>query len=189
MGIGIATTVDASGFGPSGALSVRPGYETSTVQVDSTGHVTVYTGSSDHGQGHETTFAQIAADELAIPLADISVVYGDTHLIATGTGTRASRSIVVGGSAVVTASRQVRGKAIKLAAALLRTEPQYVQLRQAASSPRIYRTATLPGRTLPLSPADLSRSPRAPSAGWRQVYIGSPTATHSHIPRTSRSLK
>ena len=130
LGIGIATTVDASGFGPSGALSVRPGYETSTVQVDSTGHVTVYTGSSDHGQGHETTFAQIAADELAIPLADISVVYGDTHLIATGTGTRASRSIVVGGSAVVTASRQVREKAIKLAAALLRTEPQYVQLRQ-----------------------------------------------------------
>ena len=128
LGIGIATTVDASGFGPSGSLSVRPGYETSTVQVDSTGHVTVYTGSSDHGQGHETTFAQIAADELAVPLEDVSVIYGDTHLIATGTGTRASRSIVVGGSAVVTASRQVKDKALKLAAALLRTEPQYVEL-------------------------------------------------------------
>ena len=128
LGIGIATTVDASGFGPSGSLSVRPGYETSTVQVDSTGHVTVYTGSSDHGQGHETTFAQIAADELAVPLENVSVIYGDTHLIATGTGTRASRSIVVGGSAVVTASRQVKDKALKLAAALLRTEPQYVEL-------------------------------------------------------------
>ena len=130
LGIGIATTVDASGFGPSGSLSVRPGYETSTVQVDSTGYVTVYTGSSDHGQGHETTFAQIAADELAVPLEDVSVVYGDTRLIAQGTGTRASRSIVVGGSAVVTASRQVKDKALKLAAALLRTEPEYVELRR-----------------------------------------------------------
>ncbi len=130
MGIGIATTVDASGFGPSGALSVRPGYETSTVQVDSTGHVTVYTGSSPHGQGHETTFAQIAADELSVPLEDVDVVYGDTALIAQGTGTRASRSIVVGGSAVATASRQVKDKALKLAAALLRTEPEYVELRR-----------------------------------------------------------
>ena len=129
LGIGIATTVDASGFGPSGSLSVRPGYETSTVQVDSTGNVTVYTGSSDHGQGHETTFAQIAADELAVPLESVSVIYGDTHLIAQGTGTRASRSIVVGGSAVVTASRQVKDKALKLAAALLRTEPEFVELR------------------------------------------------------------
>ncbi len=128
LGIGIATTVDASGFGPSGSLSVRPGYETSTVQVDTTGGVTVYTGSSPHGQGHETTFAQIAADELAVPLEDVSVVYGDTALIAQGAGTRASRSIVVGGSAVVTASRQVKDKAIRLAAHLLRTEPQYVEL-------------------------------------------------------------
>ena len=86
LGIGIATTVDASGFGPSGALSVRPGYETSTVQVDTSGRVTVYTGSSPHGQAHETTFAQIAADELAVPLEDVSVIYGDTTLIAQGTG-------------------------------------------------------------------------------------------------------
>ena len=130
MGIGLATTVDASGFGPPGALSVRPGYETSSVLVDSGGRITVYTGSSPHGQGHETTFAQIAADELSVPLEDVDVVYGDTALIAQGTGTRASRSIVVGGSAVVTASRQVKDKALKLAAALLRTEPQYVELRR-----------------------------------------------------------
>jgi carbon-monoxide dehydrogenase large subunit len=130
LGIGIATTVDASGFGPSGSLSVRPGYETSTVQVDTSGRVTVYTGSSPHGQAHETTFAQIAADELGVPLEDVSVIYGDTALIAQGTGTRASRSLVVGGSAIVTASRQVKDKALKMAAALLRTEPQYVDLRR-----------------------------------------------------------
>lgn len=130
MGLGIATTVDASGFGPAGALSVRPGYETATVRVDAGGRVTVYTGASPHGQGHETTFAQIAADALARPLAEVDVVYGDTALIAQGAGTRASRSIVVGGSAVATASGQVREKAIRLAAARLRTEPQYVELRR-----------------------------------------------------------
>ena len=130
MGLGLATTVDASGFGPAGALSVRPGYETATVRVDAGGRVTVYTGASPHGQGHETTFAQIAADALARPLAEVDVVYGDTALIAQGAGTRASRSIVVGGSAVATASGQVRDKALRLAAARLRTEPQYVELRR-----------------------------------------------------------
>ncbi len=141
LGIGIATTVDASGFGPAGSLSVRPGYETSTVQVDTSGRVTVYTGSSPHGQAHETTFAQIAADELAVPLEDVSVIYGDTALIAQGTGTRASRSVVVGGSAVVTASRQVREKALRMAAALLRTEPQYVELRKGS-----FFAEDIPGR-------------------------------------------
>ena len=130
LGIGIATTVDASGFGPAGTFSVRPGYETSIVRVDQTGTVTVFTGASPHGQGHETTFAQIAADELSVPLEDVSVVYGDTHLVASGTGTRASRSIVVGGSAVVTASRRVKENALRLAADLLRTEPEFVQLRR-----------------------------------------------------------
>ena len=130
LGIGIATTVDASGFGPAGTFSVRPGYETSIVRVDQSGAVTVYTGASPHGQGHETTFAQIAADELSVPLEDVTVIYGDTHLIASGTGTRASRSIVVGGSAVVTASRKVKDNALQLAAALLRTEPEFVELRR-----------------------------------------------------------
>ena len=129
LGIGIATTVDASGFGPAGTFSVRPGYETSIVRVDQTGTVTVFTGASPHGQGHETTFAQIAADELSVPLEDVSVIYGDTHLVASGTGTRASRSIVVGGSAVVTASRRVKENALRLAAELLRTEPEFVELR------------------------------------------------------------
>ena len=130
LGIGIATTVDASGFGPAGTFSVRPGYETSIVRVDQTGTVTVFTGASPHGQGHETTFAQIAADELSVPLEDVSVIYGDTHLVASGTGTRASRSIVVGGSAVVTASRRVKENALQLAAELLRTEPEFVELRR-----------------------------------------------------------
>ncbi|RUA20062.1 MAG: xanthine dehydrogenase family protein molybdopterin-binding subunit [Chloroflexi bacterium] len=129
MGIGLATTVDASGFGPSSALSVRPGYESATVRVGPTGGVTVLTGSSPHGQGHETTFAQIASDELGVPLDDIKVLYGDTHLVPHGTGTRASRSLVVGGSAVVKASRQIVEKATGLAAALLNTDAEHVELQ------------------------------------------------------------
>ena len=128
IGIGLATTVDASGFGPSGAFSVRPGFETATVRVDATGRATVITGSSPHGQGHETTFAQIASDQLSIPLEDIDVLYGDTSLISQGTGTRASRSVVVGGTAVVQASRQVKEKATLLAAAMLSAQPERVEL-------------------------------------------------------------
>src|SRR5215831_4882868 len=110
MGMGIATPVDASGFGPASALSARPGYEGATVRVDPTSKVTVLTGSSPHGQGMETTFAQIAADALGVPFADVEVVHGDTSLTPRGSGTRASRSLVVGGSAIVKAGDVVKAK-------------------------------------------------------------------------------
>lgn len=128
MGIGLATTVDASGFGPSTGLSTRPGYETAIVRVDAAGKASVVTGASPHGQGHETTFAQIAADELSVPLDDVDVVFGDTSLIPQGVGTRASRSIVVGGSAVVQASQRVVTKAKEIAAGLLQIDPEFVAL-------------------------------------------------------------
>src|SRR5262249_31073153 len=95
MGIGIATTVDASGVGPASALSARPGYEGATVRVDPTSKVTVLTGSSSQGQGMETTFAQIAAAELEVPFEDVEVVYGDTALTPRRPGIRGSRSLVV----------------------------------------------------------------------------------------------
>lgn len=128
MGIGLATAVDASGFGPSTGLSARAGHETAIVRVDAGARVTVATGSSPHGQGHETTFAQIAADELGLPLEDVDVVFGDTLVIPQGVGTRASRSIVVGGSAVVQASQRVKAKATEIAAALLHIDPEFIVL-------------------------------------------------------------
>ena len=128
MGIGLATTVDASGFGPATGLSARPGHETAIVRVDAGARVTVATGSSPHGQGHETTFAQIAADELGLPMEDVDVIFGDTLVIPQGVGTRASRSIVVGGSAVVQASQRVRAKATEIAAGLLQIDPEFVVL-------------------------------------------------------------
>lgn len=128
MGIGLAVTVDASGFGPSTGLSARAGHETAIVRVDAGARVTVATGSSPHGQGHETTFAQIAADALGLPIEDVDVVYGDTLVIPQGVGTRASRSIVVGGSAVVEASQRVKAKATEVAAGLLQIDSEFVVL-------------------------------------------------------------
>ena len=128
MGIGIATHVDVSGYGPTGALSSRPGYESALVRMDSGANVTVITGSSPHGQAHETTFAQIAADELEVPFEDVEVLHSDTDLIGIGQGTWGSRSVVVGGTAIVHATARLKDKARQVAAALLRTEPQYVVL-------------------------------------------------------------
>jgi carbon-monoxide dehydrogenase large subunit len=128
MGIGLATSVDASGFGPASGLSARAGHESAIVRIDAGARVTVATGSSPHGQGHETTFAQIAADELGIPYEDVDIVFGDTLVIPHGVGTRASRSIVVGGSVVVLASQRVKAKATEIAAALLNIGPDFVIL-------------------------------------------------------------
>lgn len=128
MGIGLATTVDASGFGPASGFSARKGFETAAVRVDGSGKVTVLTGASPHGQGHETTFAQIAADVLDVPFEDVLVVYGDTAIVPQGAGTSASRSGAVGGSAIVSASQQVRAKATQIAAGMLKIDPDFVRL-------------------------------------------------------------
>ena len=128
VGIGLATTVDASGFGPSGGLTPRPSYESASLRVETSGKMTVATGSSPHGQGLETSFAQIVADEMEVPVADVQVIFGDTHIVPPGVGTFASRSLVVGGTALLNASRQVKGRALQIAAELLRTDPEHVVL-------------------------------------------------------------
>jgi carbon-monoxide dehydrogenase large subunit len=96
------------------------------VRVEATGSVLAVTGSSAHGQGHETTFAQIIADELGVPPDAVTVRHGDTHGAPQGIGTFGSRSTALGGSALVLASRDVREKARKLAASMLEAAPQDV---------------------------------------------------------------
>jgi carbon-monoxide dehydrogenase large subunit len=103
-----------------GALGARAGlYETAEVRVHPTGSVTLFTGTHSHGQGHETTFAQVVADGLGIPIESIEVVHGDTDKIPFGMGTYGSRSLAVGGSAVVKALDKVVAKGKKIAAHLL----------------------------------------------------------------------
>jgi carbon-monoxide dehydrogenase large subunit len=122
-GIGIATYIEACGIAPSavaGALGARAGlYETAEVRVHPTGSITVFTGTHSHGQGHETTFAQLVSDRLGIPLEMVDVVHGDTNKIPFGMGTYGSRSLPVGGSALVKAMDKVVNKGKKIAAHLL----------------------------------------------------------------------
>src|SRR5213075_997376 len=104
LGVGFSTYVEACGLAPSQvacALGAQAGlYESATVRVHPTGKVTVFTGSHSHGQGHETTFAQVAADELGLPMEDIEIVHGDTGQVAFGMGTYGSRSGPVGAAAI-----------------------------------------------------------------------------------------
>ena len=120
IGIGFSSFIEACGIAPSkvvGLLGARAGlYESASVRVHPTGKVQVYTGSHSHGQGHETTFAQIVATELGIDMGDVEIVHGDTGQIPFGMGTYGSRSLAVGGSAIVKALDKVKAKARKIAA-------------------------------------------------------------------------
>src|SRR5215472_629254 len=102
MGIGLSYYIEICGFGPKGTLPVGL-YESARVRVEQSGTVMVYTGSSPHGQGEETTFAQIVADEFSIPIDNVLVMHGDTDSTPEGRGTYGSRTTAVGGSAVYTA--------------------------------------------------------------------------------------
>jgi carbon-monoxide dehydrogenase large subunit len=127
MGIGVAAYVEVCGFGP---------WEHGTVRVESTGLVTALTGTSPHGQGLETTFAQLIADELTIPMDQIEVLHGDTAIVPTGVGTMGSRSAVVGGSALLKASVDVREKMIQIAANLMEASVDDVDLAEGTFSVR-----------------------------------------------------
>jgi carbon-monoxide dehydrogenase large subunit len=132
LGIGICSFIEVCGAGPSAALGAAGAgigfWEAGTVRVLPTGKATVYTGSSPHGQGHETTFAQIAADRLGLPIEDVDVVHGDTAKVPFGIGTFASRSAAVGGSAVALSATRVRDKAVQIAAHLLEAAPEDIDL-------------------------------------------------------------
>src|SRR5947207_462556 len=122
-GIGYASYIEACGLAPSniaGALGARAGlFEVGQVRVNPTGGVTVFTGSHSHGQGHETTFAQVVASRLGIPIDNVEVVHGDTGRIPFGMGTYGSRSLAVGGTAIIKALDKVIAKGKKIAAHLL----------------------------------------------------------------------
>jgi carbon-monoxide dehydrogenase large subunit len=122
-GLGHSCYIEACGIAPSsvaGALGARAGlFEAGEVRVHPTGKVTIFTGSHSHGQGHETTFAQVVADKLGIPLDDIAIEHGDTAKVLFGMGTYGSRSLAVGGTAIVKAVDKIIAKGKKIAAHLL----------------------------------------------------------------------
>jgi aerobic carbon-monoxide dehydrogenase large subunit len=119
LGIGLACYVEMCGFGP---------YESAHVRVEPSGTVTIMTGISPHGQGNATTFAQIVADQLGVDFDQIVVKWGDTANTPMGNGTMGSRSLAVGGGALVRAVDQVRDKASRIAASMLEAAPEDIVL-------------------------------------------------------------
>jgi aerobic carbon-monoxide dehydrogenase large subunit len=119
IGIGISSFVDSS---------AAMGWESGTVRVDRSGKVTLLTGSSAHGQGHYTTFSQIVADVLTVPIDDIQVIHGDTAVVPMGIGTFGSRSAALGGSSALRAAERLRDRMRRIAANLLEASADDVQL-------------------------------------------------------------
>jgi carbon-monoxide dehydrogenase large subunit len=132
-GIGISTYIEACGIAPSavvGSLGARAGlYECAEIRVHPTGSVTVFTGSHSHGQGHETTFAQLVSAQLGVPMDQVDVVHGDTAKIPFGMGTYGSRSLAVGGSAMVKAMDKVIAKGKKIAAHLMEASVDDIEFK------------------------------------------------------------
>jgi carbon-monoxide dehydrogenase large subunit len=132
-GIGISTYLEACGIAPSavvGQLGARAGlYEVANIRVHPTGSVTVFTGTHSHGQGHETTFAQLVSAQLGVPVEQVEVVHGDTARIPFGMGTYGSRSLAVGGSAMVKAMDKVVAKGKKIAAHLMEASVDDIEFK------------------------------------------------------------
>ena len=137
LGIGMACYVEMCGFGP---------FESAIVRVEPSGTVTAFTGTSPHGQGHETTFAQIIADELGVAFDQIVVRHGDTANTPMGNGTGGSRSLAVGGSAILQATVKVRDKACQVAAHMLEAAPGDVTMVDGR-----YHVKGVPSRSLTLA--------------------------------------
>ena len=137
LGIGMATYVEMCGFGP---------YESGQVRVEPSGTVTVYTGTSPHGQGLQTTFAQIVADEIGADYDQVVVRHGDTSAAPMGTGTFGSRSLAIGGSAIIRSAGVVREKAIRIAAHMLEAAPGDIEFAEGE-----YRVKGVPSRSLSLN--------------------------------------
>ena len=183
LGVGLSTYVEICGMAPSAvayALGARAGvWESALVRVHPTGKVTVYSGASGHGQGHETTFAQVAAAEFGIPVEDVEVVESDTAQVQQGTGTFGSRSAVVGGTAIHMSATKIKDKARRIAAHMLEAAPRTWCTRTASSScrarpPRRRRSRRSPWRRTgtTASPRDWSPASRQPAYSTQRTSRG-----------------
>src|SRR5215218_2540968 len=147
VGIGIANYTEQTAHGMTEfarrMLPITLGFDSATVRMDPQGTVWIAAGIHNHGQGLETTLAQLAADELGVGIDDIQVVYGDTQVSPYGMGTFASRSLVIGGGAVIGAARTIRGKLERIAATLLECSPDDLERTRGAFHVRGVPTSTV----------------------------------------------
>jgi len=162
IGVGVSTYVEICAMGPSPALPAG-GWESATVRVEPTGKVTILTGSSPHGQGQETSFAQIAADQLGVGVNDVTVIHGDTAIVQYGIGTFGSRATAVGGTAVYMALQKLKEKASKLAAHLMECES--VSFVDGRFCPSKAKGATVPEPVVPVGQAPGASLPQPQPSG------------------------
>ncbi len=127
LGIGVSSYVEICGLGPKGVLP-DGGFEGARMRIEQTGTVHVYTGISPHGQGQETSFAQLVGDEFGIPMENVIILHGDTESTPEGRGTYGSRGTSVGGSAVLNAALRLKEKMKQIAAHMLEASPEDVNL-------------------------------------------------------------
>ncbi len=155
IGVGFSTYIEACSIAPSkvvGALGAGAGlYESGKIRVHPTGSVSVYTGSHSHGQGHETTFAQLVADELQVPIEQVEVIHGDTGAIPFGMGTYGSRSASVGGTALLMSVNKIKEKGKRIAAHLLEAAPSDIEYTNGQFSVR-----GAPGKAVPFGAVALT---------------------------------
>ena len=165
-GIGISGYVEGTAIGP---------FEGATVKLDREGHVVVATGAVNSGQGHETSFAQVAADALGVPLDWVTVIGGDTAAVPFGVGTFASRSAVTAGSSIADACREVRGKLVRAAAALLEAAAADIEIEDGRAFVR-----GSPGTAV-----DLARVVQASIPTFARPGVASPdfeASAYHHVP-------
>ena len=133
-GIGFSNYIEACGIAPSAAVGALGGgvglWEAAQVRFNPTGNVTVFTGTHAHGQGHETTFAQVVSDQLGVPVENVEIVHGDTDKGPFGMGTYGSRSIAVGGAAIVKAGEKIIAKGKKIAAHVLEAAEEDIEFAE-----------------------------------------------------------
>ena len=145
-GVGFASYVEICAFGPSKIMG-SGGFETAIARVEPSGKVTIYTGASAHGQGHETSFAQIAADALEIDINDVTLLHGDTSSAPySNNGTGGSRSMALGGSSVKLAMEDIRDKTLKIGAHLLEVSFEDVELVEGT-----IQVKGAPGKSVPFA--------------------------------------
>jgi len=183
IGIGVSTYVEICALGPSQAMPAG-GWESATVRIEPTGKVTILTGASPHGQGQETSFAQLAADELGVDLNDVTVIHGDTSIVQYGIGTFGSRATAVGGTAVFMAIEKLKEKASKIAAHMLQADASNVLFKEGRFSKQAARAASVsetPAADIPVGQAPAGALPEPDSDG-KHVTIQD-VALAAHIAR------
>jgi len=155
VGIGVSSYVEICALGPSQAIPAG-GWESATVRIEPTGKVTVLTGASPHGQGQETSFAQIVADELGVDLNDVTVIHGDTSIVQYGIGTFGSRATAVGGTAVFNAVQALKEKAAKISAHMMGVDASAVSFKEGQFTTEAAMAAAAEGSESVKSPAGIA---------------------------------